>query len=189
MSCLQSTAVIAAVPAHDDLPADCLETLYQLDLLLRQHPGEYLASVDDSLQQLGVFVPDQPEGGPVTGKHVVLAGHLVYLGVGGQDARCLGLRQAVRHGQLAGSLLRLHPDDGLVGLDQLAVPAHADGGLDVVPGDHQGGDVGGVQLCDGPVGFFLYEVLHDDQALEVRAFLQLSSAQLIHLRPFHAVLN
>ena len=171
VSCLQSTAVIAAVPAHDDLPADCLETLYQLYLLLRQHPGEYLASVDDSLQQLGVFVPDQPEGVPVTGEHVVLAGHVLYLGAGGQDVRRLRLREAVGDGQLAGAVLSLHPDDGLVSLHQLAVPAHADGCLDVVPGHHQGVDVGRVELRDGAVGLSLDEVLHNDQAEEVCALL------------------
>ena len=51
-----------------------LQALDQLDLLLRQHPGEDLPAVDDPLQQLGVLVPDQPEGVPVAGESVVLVG-------------------------------------------------------------------------------------------------------------------
>ena len=39
MCCLERPAVVAAVSAHDDLAAQLLETLYQLDLLLGQHPG------------------------------------------------------------------------------------------------------------------------------------------------------
>ena len=167
MGRLESPAVVAAVPTHDDLPAQLLQTLDQLDLLLRQHPGEDLAAVDDPLEELRVLVPDEPEGGAVAGEDVVLAGHVRHLAAGGQDAGSLGLGEAVGDGQLARPVLRLHPDDRLVGLDQLAVPAHTDGSLDVVPGDHQGGDVGRVQLRDGPVGLSLDQVLHDDEAEEV----------------------
>ena len=138
MSRLERPAVVTAVPTHDDLAAQLLQTFYQLDLLLRQHPGEDLAAVDDPLEQLRVLVPDEPEGGAVTGEDVVLACHVRHLAGGGQDAGSLGLGEAVGDDQLVGAVLRLHPDDGLVGLDQLAVPAHADGRLDVVPGHHEG---------------------------------------------------
>ena len=176
MGRLESPTVVTAVPAHDDLPAQLLQTFDQLDLLFRQHPGEDLAAVDHPLEQLRLLGPDQPEGRPVTGEHVLLAGHVLDLAGGRQDAGSLGLGEAVGDDQLVGAVLRLHPDDGLVRLDQPAVPAHADGRLDVVPGHHEGRDVGRVQLRDGAVGLSLDQVLHDDQTQEVGPFLQLASA-------------
>ena len=55
VGCLEGAAVVAPVPAHDDLPPQLLETLNQLDLLVWQHPGEDLAPVDNSLEQLRVL--------------------------------------------------------------------------------------------------------------------------------------
>ena len=40
-------------------------------------PGEDLASMDDSFEELGVLVPDHPEGGSVTSEHVVICRHVL----------------------------------------------------------------------------------------------------------------
>ena len=87
--CLEGAAVVAPVPAHDDLPPQLLEALNQLDLLIWQHPGKDLAPVDNSLEQLRVHAPDHPEGGAVTREHVVVRGHVLDLAGLGQDARRL----------------------------------------------------------------------------------------------------
>ena len=111
MGSFECSTVIAAIPAHDDLSAQQLETLYQLNFLLWQHPGKYLAPVDNPLEQLRVLVPDHAEGVAIAGKHIVLAGHILNLAGGCQDAGCLRLWQAVGHSQLTScrTLLSLNP--------------------------------------------------------------------------------
>ena len=64
-----------------------------------------------------------------------------------------------------------------------------DRSLDVVPGDHEGDDVSGVELGDGAVCLLLDEVLHDDQAQEVSSLLQLRPRQLVYLGELHPVLR
>ena len=64
-----------------------------------------------------------------------------------------------------------------------------DGSLDVVPGDHECDDVGGVELGDGAVCLLLDEVLHDDQPQEVSSLLQLGPRQLVYLGELHPVLR
>ena len=86
-------------------------------------------------------------------------------------------------------VVRCNSDDRLLGLDELAVSANADGGLDVVAGHHERHDVGLVKLSDGAVCLLLDQVLHDDQAKEVRPLLQLSSTQLVHFGELHSVLE
>ena len=64
-----------------------------------------------------------------------------------------------------------------------------DGSLDVVPGDHEGDDVSGVELGDGAVCLLLDEVLHDDQTQEVSSLLQLRPRQLVYLGELHPMLR
>ena len=94
-----------------------------------------------------------------------------------------------RYYYLTRRVVRRNSDDRLLGLDELAVSADADGGLDVVAGHHQGHDVGLVELGDGAVRLLLDQVLHDDQAKEVRPLLKLASTQLVHLGELHPVLE
>ena len=75
--------------------------------------------------------------------------------------------------------ISLDPDDCLIRLDQIAVPAHADRGQNVVSRDHDGVDVGVVELFDGAVGFVFDQVLHDDQTQEVRLFLQAGPGHVV----------
>ena len=171
-------------------------------------PGKDLAPVDNSFEKFGVLVPDHPEGGSVTGEHVVICRHVLhnighemrvlrvmrdqhYLDVArlSQDACCLRLWQSVGNSQLTRRIISRNPDDRLLSLDELTVSAHADGSLDVVAGNHQRHDVGLVELSDGAVRLLLDQVLHDDQAKEVRPLLQLSSTQLVHFGELHSVLE
>ena len=64
-----------------------------------------------------------------------------------------------------------------------------DGSLYVVPGDHEGDDVSGVELGDGAVCLLLDEVLHDDQTQEVSSLLQLRPRQLVYLGELHPMLR
>ena len=145
MCCFERPAVVAAVPAHDDLAAQLLEALYQLYLLLGQHPGhkcvtviftilrvgalpgEDLPAVHNPFEEFWVSTPDVTEGVAVAGEDVVVGGHVLDLAGGRhEDARSLGLGEAVGDCQLTpSSLLRLHPDDGLVRLYKLAISPHA----------------------------------------------------------------
>ena len=81
----------------------------------------------DSFEEFWVSTPDVTEGVAVAGEDVVVGGHVLDLAGGRhEDARSLGLGEAVGDCQLAPrSLLSLHPDDGLVRLDELAISAHA----------------------------------------------------------------
>ena len=81
----------------------------------------------DSFKQFWVSAPDVTEGVAVAGEDVVVGGHVLDLARGRhEDARSLGLGEAVGDCQLTpSSLLRLHPDDGLVRLYKLAISPHA----------------------------------------------------------------
>ena len=55
MCCLERPAVVAAVAAHDDLAAQLLQALDQLDLLLGQHPGHKGVTVIFTILREGDF--------------------------------------------------------------------------------------------------------------------------------------
>ena len=59
------------IPGCDDSP-EFLHALYEVNLLLGQHPGEYLAPLHDPVQEGFVVISDQAERLAVAREHVVL---------------------------------------------------------------------------------------------------------------------
>ena len=51
MCSLECPTVVAAISTHDHLPAEALQTLDQLNLLVRQHSGENLIIKEASRYQ------------------------------------------------------------------------------------------------------------------------------------------